>query len=103
MHHFRFYLRILLFCRFSVFCTVKLNAQHIKKFFYAEPVTRSLPVFIRGNISSGRILLYIQGGSAEKGIDFGRSDYPRWKETLERQVAVAYFDQRGLNQRSKPD
>ena len=101
MHHFRNNLRYLLLSGFYFFWTVQLNAQHIKGFYYAEPKTGTLPVFIRGNISLGQILLYIQGGSAEKGIDFGRSDYPRWKKSLERQVAIAYFDQRGLNQRIK--
>lgn len=77
------------------------KAQQIKDFYYAEPETKNLPVFIRGNLESNKILLYIQGGGADNGIDFGRSDYPKWKNTLEKKVAIAYFDQRGLNRSVK--
>ena len=73
------------------------NAQQVKDFYYAEPETKNLPVFVRGTLESNKILLYIQGGGADNGIDFGRSDYPKWKNTLEKKVAIAYFDQRGLN------
>lgn len=74
-----------------------LTAQIVKDFYYVEPETKNLPVFVRGNLEANKILLYIQGGGAENGIDFGRSDYPKWKNTLETKVAIAYFDQRGLN------
>jgi pimeloyl-ACP methyl ester carboxylesterase len=72
-------------------------AQNVKDFFYAEPETKNLPVFVRGNLDQKKILLYVQGGDADNGIDFGRSDYPNWKKSLETRVAIAYFDQRGLN------
>lgn len=77
------------------------NAQKVKDFYYAEPETKNLPVFVRGTLESNKILLYIQGGGADNGIDFGRSDYPKWKNTLEKKVAIAYFDQRGLNKSVK--
>ncbi len=76
-------------------------AQSVKDFYYVELETKNLPVFIRGNLQNNKILLYIQGGGADNGIDFGRSDYPKWKNTLETEVAIAYFDQRGLNRSSK--
>lgn len=78
-----------------------LAQQTVKDFYYVEPETKNLPVFIRGNLESKKILLYVQGGGAENGIDFGRSDYPKWKNTLEKEVAIAYFDQRGLNRNVK--
>jgi pimeloyl-ACP methyl ester carboxylesterase len=73
------------------------KAQKVKDFYYVEPGTKNLPVFIRGDLESNKILLYIQGGGAENGIDFGRSDYPKWEKTLETKVAIAYYDQRGLS------
>lgn len=82
------------------FCA-KMQAQTVKDFFYAEPETKNLPVFIRGNLDTNKILLYVQGGPGDNGIDFGRSDYPKWKNTLETKVAIAYFDQRGLNKPEK--
>ncbi len=77
--------------------TTTASAQTVKDFYFVEPESKNLPVFIRGNLSSNKILLFVQGGSAENGIDFGRSDYPNWKNSLETKVAIAYFDQRGLN------
>ena len=77
--------------------TFNASAQTVNNFYFVEPETKNLPVFIRGNLSSNKILLFVQGGSAENGIDFGRSDYPNWKNSLETKVAIAYFDQRGLN------
>lgn len=77
------------------------EAQKVKDFYYVEPETKNLPVFLRGNLKSNKILLYIQGGGADNGIDFARSDYPKWKNTLETEVAIAYFDQRGLNRSAK--
>jgi pimeloyl-ACP methyl ester carboxylesterase len=78
-----------------------LIAQNVKDFYYVEPETKNLPVFIRGNLDQKKILLFVQGGDADNGIDFGRSDYPGWKNTLEKRVAIAYFDQRGLNRSVK--
>ncbi|OJJ16980.1 hypothetical protein BKI52_30145 [marine bacterium AO1-C] len=75
--------------------------QKVKDFYYLEPKTKNLPVFVRGDLTSKKILLYVQGGGADNGIDFGRSDYPKWKKTLEKKVAIAYFDQRGLNRSVK--
>lgn len=75
--------------------------QKVKDFYYVEPETKNLPVFVRGHLESKKILLFVQGGGAENGIDFGRADYPKWRKTLEKQVAIAYFDQRGLNRNTK--
>ncbi|WP_298418109.1 alpha/beta hydrolase [uncultured Kordia sp.] len=80
-----------------IFISQFIYAQKVKDFFYTIPETKELPVFVRGNIRNQKILLFVQGGSAENGIDFGRSNYPKWKKTLEKNVAIAYFDQRGLN------
>ena len=76
-------------------------AQKIKDFFYVEPNTKELPVFVRGNLESQTILVFVQGNYGENGIDFGRADYARWKKSLETKVAIAYFDQRGLNKSVK--
>ena len=49
-------------------CKVGL-AQHIKAFYYVEPTSKDLPVFVRGNLDDKTILLYVQGGDAANGID----------------------------------
>jgi len=80
-------------------CYNSLIAQTVKAFFYVEKETKELPVFIRGNLDNQTIIIFVQGGPGETAIDFGRSDYPKWKNTLEKEVAIAYYDQRGLNQK----
>ena len=83
-------------------CSYNLSiAQKIKDFFYVEKESKELPVFVRGNIDNNIIVVFVQGGPGETAIDFGRSDYPKWKNTLEEKIAVAYYDQRGLNQKVK--
>lgn len=92
--HWLFTLAILLCCHIS-------TAQKVKDYFYAERDTKELPVLVRGDLAKKTILLFVQGGPGEAAIDFGRSDYPRWKKTLEKEVAIAYYDQRGLNRKVK--
>ena len=83
-------------------CAYNLSiAQTVKDFFYAEKESKELPVFVRGNIDNNIIVVFVQGGPGETAIDFGRSDYPKWENTLEEKIAVAYYDQRGLNQKVK--
>ncbi|MEM6721277.1 MAG: alpha/beta hydrolase [Bacteroidota bacterium] len=96
MHQFQKTLFIILLCSITF-----VNAQRVRDFFYVAPQTKNLPVFVRGNIDSKKMLFYVQGGGADNGIDFGRSDYPKWKKTLEQKLAIAYFDQRGLNRSVK--
>ncbi len=86
---------LILFGLFSL----KTGAQQIEQFYYLEPETKNLPVYIRGKLKPKTVLLYIQGGIAQNGINFGRSDYPNWKNSQEEKVAIAYYDERGLNRR----
>lgn len=54
-----------------------------------------IPVLVRGNTASKKILLYIQGGPGYASLDFAKVDYPEWKNSLENDYAIAYYDQRG--------
>lgn len=54
-----------------------------------------IPVLVRGNTASKKIILFIQGGPGTNTLDFAKIDYPSWKNTLEKEYAVAYYDQRG--------
>ena len=83
-----------------ILCFIPLKAQNVNDFFYVDSENKELPVFIRGNLDSQTILVYVQGGPGETAIDFGRSDYPNWKNTLEKNIAIAYYDQGGLNQKA---
>ncbi len=92
--HYRTLISVLL-----ILGTLELSAQSIKDFFYLEKDSKELPLFIRGNLKNNIILLYVSGSYGDNGIDFGRSDYPGWRHTLEKEVAIAYYDKRGLNKR----
>ena len=54
-----------------------------------------IPVLVRGNTASKKIILFIQGGPGSNSLDFAKIDYPNWKNTFENEYAVAYYDQRG--------
>ena len=84
---------------YTVFASAfsQLFAQEIKDYFEVTYEGAELPVYVRGNHSERRMILFVQGGPGETAIDFARSDYPRWRATLEEEVAIAYYDQRGLN------
>ncbi len=91
-------MRYILFIVLSL--TVSLNsisAQQIKEYLNIQFDDYDFPVLVRGNMESGKLLIFVQGGPGETAIDFARSDYPKWKNSLEKELAIAYYDQRGLN------
>lgn len=63
--------------------------------FHIKNGDYTIPVLVRGNTSSKKILLYIQGGPGYASLDFAQVDYPQWKNSLENDYAIAYYDQRG--------
>ncbi len=68
-------------------------------FFYVQYDGYYMPVMVRGNTSSHKILLFVQGGPALNTLDFARIDYPGWKNTLEKDYAIAYYEPRGMGNR----
>ena len=64
-------------------------------FFYASIDEASIPVWVRGNTTSGKFLIYINGGPGLTSIDVARADMFGWSGTLEEDIAVVYYDQRG--------
>ena len=83
-----------------VFVTFTSLSQE-KEYLVFEYEEYTFPILIRGNLLSGKLIVFVQGGPGETAIDFARSDYPKWKKTLENEIAIAYYDQRGLNQKVK--
>lgn len=77
-------------------CTKDVELQEqADDFFHLEEKGAYLPLWVRGNTASGKILLYIQGGPGLNTIDFAAVDYAGWKKNLEKNYALAYWDQRG--------
>jgi len=63
--------------------------------FHVKNGDYMIPVLVRGNTASKKILLYIQGGPGYASLDFAKVDFPQWKNSLENDYAIAYYDQRG--------
>ena len=66
-----------------------------KNMFHVKNGDYLIPVLVRGNTASKKIILFIQGGPGSNTLDFAKIDYPGWKNTLENEYGIAYYDQRG--------
>lgn len=66
-----------------------------ESYFHIKNEDYIIPLLVRGNTNSGKIIIYVQGGPGINSLDFAVIDYPEWKESLEKEYAVAYYDQRG--------
>lgn len=72
----------------------ELNTE-TETFFHVGLEGTQLPVLVRGNTASNKLVVFINGGPGLTSIDVARADMFNWKETLEKELAVVYYDQRG--------
>lgn len=86
-----FLLSVLMFTSCEKF---ELSTQS-ETFFHVGVKGTELPVLVRGNTASNRLVVFINGGPGLTSIDVARADMFNWKERLEKEVAVVYYDQRG--------
>lgn len=70
-------------------------APNINEQFHVEIEGALLPVKVRGNTASQKIILFINGGPGGTGLDVSELDPGDWKNNLENDFAIAYYDQRG--------
>jgi len=88
------YISILLFL---VSCSKEGNlGPHVNEQFHVEIEGALLPVKVRGNTASRKIILFINGGPGGTGLDVSELDPGDWKNNLEKDFAIAYYDQRGI-------
>lgn len=82
-------------------CTDKVFTTETQtdKIYHVKNDDYLIPVMVRGNTAGKKIILYVQGGPAGNTFDFATIDYPEWKNTLEKDYAVAYYEQRGTGNR----
>lgn len=64
-------------------------------FFHVKVDGAELPVWVKGNTASKKIVLFINGGPGLTSLDIASIDMLGWRENLEKEFAVAYYDQRG--------
>src|SRR5690606_1117315 len=88
------YISILLFL---VSCSKQGNlGPHVYEQFHVAIEGSLLPVKVRGNTAPRKIILVIIGGLGGTGLDVSEIDPGDWKNNLEKDFAIAYYDQRGI-------
>lgn len=63
-------------------------------FFHVGIDGTELPVLVRGNTAANKLVVFINGGPGLTSIDVARADMFDWQETIEKEIAVVYYDQR---------
>ncbi len=69
--------------------------QSTDTFFHVSIDNTALPVWVRGNTSSKKIIVYINGGPGLTSIDLAKLSPTNWSDDIESEFAIAYYDQRG--------
>ena len=69
--------------------------DRVDNFFHASIENTVLPVWVRGNTASKKVVIYINGGPGLTSLDLAKMDTYKWSQTLETNFAIAYYDQRG--------
>ncbi|CAG5080543.1 alpha/beta fold hydrolase [Parvicella tangerina] len=70
-------------------------SENSDTFFHVNVGETTLPVWVRGNTSSRKFVIYINGGPGLTSIDIARADMFDWSTGLEENFAIVYYDQRG--------
>jgi pimeloyl-ACP methyl ester carboxylesterase len=80
-----------------IFCLISCAEENLEKvndFYHVEVDGAQIPVLVKGNVASNKIILFMNGGPGLTGIDVGITNLAKWEENIENEYAVAYFDQR---------
>lgn len=85
---------ILLFSSFLISCESFEIGPDANDLFHVKVGDAILPVLVKGNTASGKIILFVNGGPGLTSIDVGESNLLNW-DKIESGFAIAYLDQRG--------
>jgi pimeloyl-ACP methyl ester carboxylesterase len=69
--------------------------ENADTFFHVQSENAVLPVWVRGNTASQKFILFVNGGPGLTSIDVALIDLLKWKDGLEKDFALVYYDQRG--------
>lgn len=64
-------------------------------FLHVQIDDAMLPVWVKGNTASQKLIVYINGGPGLTSIDVARADMFGWSKSLEKDFGIVYYDQRG--------
>lgn len=95
---------LILFFATTLFCysCQQDEPDKVNEFYHVDVNGAQIQVMLKGNVSNGKIILFLNGGPGLTGIDVGLTNLAAWEENLESQHAVAYFDQRGTGNTLAP-
>ncbi len=54
-----------------------------------------IPVWVKGNTQSKKFVVFVNGGPGLTSLDVAHMDLLGWEDSLENEVAMVYYDQRG--------
>jgi pimeloyl-ACP methyl ester carboxylesterase len=90
-------MRLILLC--LVFVVVACERFEVTEnadvFYHIEAEGAEIPVWIKGNTSSDKFVIFINGGPGLTSIDIASIDMLGWSESFEKEFAMVYYDQRG--------
>jgi len=78
------------------------DEEKVNDFFHAEVEGTQIPILVKGNVSSNKIILFANGGPGLTAIDVGLTNLAKWEENIETEYAMAFFDQRGTGNTYAP-
>ncbi|GAB5539055.1 MAG: hypothetical protein Salg2KO_11580 [Salibacteraceae bacterium] len=70
----------------------KTAPEALNETIYVERNGAKMPVYVRGNITSNKMIIVVHGGPGGNGLEYRSGVY---SNMLEAEFAVAYWDQRG--------
>jgi pimeloyl-ACP methyl ester carboxylesterase len=73
-------------------CEKEQTIGVINETFWVKNAEANMPVYVRGNIDSKVVILIVHGGPGGSGLEYRAG---LWTEQLEKNYAMAYWDQRG--------
>ncbi len=80
----------------SLFSCEKFDiSDNADTFFHVKINNTELPVWVKGNTESKKLVIYINGGPGLTSIDVAHADMFGWSEILEKKFGMVYYDQRG--------
>lgn len=86
------YIYITIISLLLISCKENRDLESIEETFYVRHKGADMPVYIRGNVSSNVVILVIHGGPGGNGYEYRSGN---WSADLEKDYAIAYWDQRG--------
>lgn len=81
-------------CTFMA-CEKFETTEEADTFYHIQSDGTELPVWVKGNTASNKFVIFINGGPGLTSLDIAKIDMLGWENSLEKEFALVYYDQRG--------